>query len=250
MKIVELKNPEYISVYYRGVPSYGGSQNWFSSDKWMNRDYMIHKWGCGIIAIGDLFLYLAKSSRVYETDAVKLARPTRPIMDWEDYRNYIYYIYHSFASIMPGSGMSGFALASSVRQYCIKYRLPMTIAWKGFLDDQKMLKVMRKMLKENIPIILSIGPNTPLVFRGKGIPFYTMTSEQELIPNGNLAVHSHFVMVTGILGRKHKQILLRISSWGREFYIDYQEYRDYVAGEGDTLTSSLLYLSKEDGTLF
>lgn len=250
MKMVELKNPEYVRVNYRGEISYGGNQNWFSMDKRLSRDYSIHKWGCGIIAIGDLFLYLAKSNRMYATDASVLARYARPVLDWEDYMRYIYYIYQSFAPIMPGSGMNGFALASAVRHYCIKYRIPMTIAWKGFLNEENMLRVMRKMLQENLPVILSIGPNTPLVFRGKGIPFYTMSDRQELIPSNNSAVHKHFVVVTGILGRKHRQILLRISSWGTEYYIDYQELRDYIAEEGDSLTSSLLYLSGEDGTLF
>lgn len=250
MKMVELKSSEYVQVNYKGSLSYGGRQNWFPTDKWMSRDYCIHKWGCGIIAISDLFLYLARANRMYATDAVILARYDRPVLDWEDYKRYIYYMYQSFAPIMPGSGMNGFALASAVRRYCIKYRIPMTIAWKGFLDEQKMLRLMRKMLYEDLPVILSIGPNTPFPFLKKGIPFYTMSEQQELIPSGNLAVHRHFVVVTGILGRKHKQLLLRISSWGAEYYIDYGEYRNYITQVGDTLTSSLLYMSKKDGTLF
>ena len=118
------------------------------------------------------------------------------------------------------------------------------------MDDQQMLRVMRKMLKEDIPVILAVGPNTPLVFRGKGIPFYTWKEKKEFILSNNSSVHSHFVVVTGILGFKHKRIMLQISSWGQEYYIDYEEYRKYIQEEGDTLTSSLLYLSKEDGTLF
>ena len=44
--------------------------------------------------------------------------------------------------------------------------------------------------------------------------------------------------------------MLKISSWGKEFYIDYQEYREYIEKEGDRFTSSLLYLSKADKKLF
>jgi len=61
----------------------------------MSRDYCIHKWGCGIIAAGDLFLYLARMNQMYATDAVILARYARPVLDWEDYKRYIYYIYQS-----------------------------------------------------------------------------------------------------------------------------------------------------------
>lgn len=250
MKMVELRNPEYLRIHYKADVSYGGNQNWFSTDKWMSREYQIHKWGCGVIAMGDLFLYLAKSDRMYATGAVSLARITRSVLDWEDYKKYILYMYHAFASVMPGSGMNGFALASSVRRYCIKYQIPMTIAWKGFLDDQQMLRVIQKMIKENLPVILSIGPNTPMFFRKKGIPFYVLSEKNEFILSGARSVNRHFVMVTGVIGLKHRQIMLKLSSWGKEYYIDYQELRAYVKEEGDTLTSSLLYLSKTDGTLF
>lgn len=250
MKIIELKRPEYVGISHGGHMSYGGDQNWFSVDKWMSREYLLHKWGCGAVAAGDLFLYLAKSSRRYGTASTSLARIARPVIDWEDYKLYMQHIASTFTMILPGSGMNGFALAAAVRRYCLKYRIPMTIAWKGFMDDQQMLQVMRKMLREDLPVILSIGPNTPLVFMKRGVPFYTMNERQEFINSGHLAVHSHFVTVTGIIGRKHKQVMLQISSWGKKYYIDYQEYRAYVNEKGDELTSSLLYLSKEDGTPF
>ncbi len=250
MKRIELLFPEYIQVNYKGTLSYGGNQNWFLSDKRLDRDARIRKWGCGLIALGDLFLYLARSNRMYQTDAVSLARVFRPVLEWEDYKSYIYYIHTRFAQVTAGSGINGIAMAGAVRRYCIKYKIPLTIAWKGFLDGQQMLRVIRKMLKENLPVIISIGPNTPLFFRGKGICFYTLTEKQEFIPSAYQAVHGHYVVVTGMIGLKHKRIMLRISSWGKEYYIDYQEYRTYIEQEGDSLTSSLLYLSKEDGTLF
>lgn len=249
MKIVELQDTEYIRISHEAQTSYGGDQNWFPKDKWMNRDYLIHVWGCGIIAISDLFLYLAKNDRMYATGATDVARASRQILDWKDYQAFVYYIYNTVALPLAG-GMSGFAVASSVRRYCIKYQIPMTIAWKGFLDDQQMLRAIRKMLKENLPVILSIGPNTPIVFRKKGIPLYTLSDSQELIPSIHHNVSAHFVTVTGVIGLKHKQVLLKVASWGGEYYMDYREYRAYVQEEGDTLTSSLLYLSKEDGTLF
>lgn len=250
MKILELQNPEYLRICHEMNTSYGGDQNWFSTERWMSRDYQIHKWGCGVIAMGDLFLYLAKSNRMYATGAASLARISRTVLDWEDYKKYILYLYNTFASVMPGSGMNGFALASSVRRYCVKYQIPMTIAWKGFMDDQTMLRVIRKMLKENLPVVLSIGPNTPLVFRKKGIPFYVLSEKNEFILSGSQTVHQHFVMITGIVYLKHGKIMLKLSSWGKEYYLDYQEYRTYISEEGDTITSSLLYLSTTDGTLF
>lgn len=250
MKLMELKNPEYLRICHETEPSYGGNQNWFSTERWMSRDYQIHKWGCGVVAMGDLFLYLAKYNPMYVTGAAGLAKVSHSVLEWEDYQKYLLYLYHTYASVMPGSGMNGFALASSVRRYCIKYKIPMTIAWKGFLDDQSMLRVIQKMLKEDLPVILSIGPNVPLVFRKKGIPFYVLSDKNEFVSSGSRNVYRHFVTVTGIVYLKHKKIMLKLSSWGKEYYMDYQEYRTYVKEEGDTITSSLLYLSMTDGTWF
>ena len=52
------------------------------------------------------------------------------------------------------------------------------------------------------------------------------------------------VGLTGII------IAVLLSIAGKEFYIDYQEYREYIEKEGDRFTSSLLYLSKAGKKLF
>ena len=36
--------------------------------------------------------------------------------------------------------------------------------------------------------------------------------------------------------------MLQISSWGKMFYIDYEEYRDYVDHFSGTITSSMVYI--------
>ena len=39
--------------------------------------------------------------------------------------------------------------------------------------------------------------------------------------------------------------MLRISSRGRQYYINYEEYRDYIETWGGTFTSSLVLIKKE-----
>lgn len=39
------------------------------------------------------------------------------------------------------------------------------------------------------------------------------------------------------------KIMLHISSWGKSYYIDYEEYRNYVDKVGGKFTSSILYIS-------
>jgi hypothetical protein len=38
--------------------------------------------------------------------------------------------------------------------------------------------------------------------------------------------------------------MLKITSWGEEYYINYDEYREYVDDYGDTVSSSILYVEK------
>lgn len=247
MKIIELQHPDYVPVLYKGTQSFGGNQCWFSKEHFLNRDYIIHRWGCGTVAMGDLFLYLARSDQRWNTPATSLARVHRPLIDAEDYIIYLSFIQNRFAPVIPGSGMTGFALAGAVRHYTLRYQIPIRIAWKGFLNDDEMLQVIRKMLKDDLPVILSLGPNMPFVFMKKGVNFYTKskTEDNSKLEHYRLTktnVHKHFVTVTGIVGLKKKQIMLKITSWGQEYYINYRELRDYINLNGDRLTSSLLYL--------
>lgn len=247
MRIMELKKKEYIPVQYQGQKSYGGNQCWYPLDRYLSQDYAIHKWGCGAVAIADFFLYLARADQTKDTPATSLARPARMIYSYEDYTLYLRFMQQRFTPILPYAGMNGFMLAAAANHYAMKYQIPIKASWKAFLDDEQMLRAIRKMIAADLPVIISIGPNMPLFFRKEGILFYMKNNKEdnsklEHYQIGARNVHAHYVTVTGIVGLKNKKLLLKISSWGREFYIDYQEWREYVANKGDRLTSSLLYV--------
>ena len=251
MKIFELKHPEYVPVRKKGVTFFGGSQTWMSLDHRFSKDYVFHKWGCGGIAVADLILYLARSERECETPVTSLARTVRPVMDIEDYTTYLNFLRDHVIQIVPWSGMTGFAVAKTVNYYAARYAVPIKASWKLFYDDDKMLQTIRHMIKENIPVILAIGPNTPIIFGKKGVTFYLKSKKEdnsklEHYQIGAKNVNRHYVTVTGIVGLKNKQTLLKISSWGTEYYIDYEELRNYINHTGDRLTSSMLYVERKD----
>lgn len=248
MKLIELRNPEYIPVHDQGVVSFGGNQCWFSTEQIFSREYSIHKWGCGVIAMADLCLYLARSDDRCNTPITALAYETRQFISKEYYMMYLEMMHNHYAPVLPGSGMTGLALAHAVRRYVLRYRLPIRVAWKAFMDDEVMIKTIRKMIKDNFPVILSIGPNMPMVFMKHGVTLYTKSkhaenTKLEHFTAEKVNVHKHFVTVTGLVALKNKQMMLKVSSWGKEYYIHYQELRDYIENHGDRLTSSLLYLS-------
>jgi hypothetical protein len=58
-------------------------------------------------------------------------------------------------------------------------------------------------------------------------------------------IKSHYVTVTGVIRDDiANQIMLCISSWGRQYYINYEEYWDYVDNIGGTFTSSIVRVQK------
>ncbi len=54
-------------------------------------------------------------------------------------------------------------------------------------------------------------------------------------------IKSHYVVVTGVETIRGQEYLI-VSSWGKKYYINYEEYRDYVNHSGGRITSSILYI--------
>jgi hypothetical protein len=239
-------------------------------------------------------------------------------------------------------------VATAINDYSRMFSLKYRAKWKWSLTYYDMLEAIEEMLTLDIPVILSIGPNTPKLWGKKGIPFYqqytveipkdatarankmdrkvrvlTMDkADPVLIPIEKTAeegyqikvetdseneskamtgaeseiesvdkrkaepgnepvekqkaepgnepvekqkaelgnetetvfrykpvkqdINSHYITVTGI--RKDPvtaTIMLRISSWGSEYYINYEEYRDYVNDFSGTMTSSIVYITRK-----
>jgi hypothetical protein len=155
-------------------------------------------------------------------------------------------------------------IAYAFNSYARTYRFNLRARWKLTLTYYDMLEHIEEMLSGDIPVILSIGPNTPLLWKNDGISFYVRESvdnqtnnadDKILLPAPDLycyhtvknKIHSHYVTVTGIYRNVEKnspgeKILLRISSWGKKYYINYDEYRDYIDKSGGTFTSSMVYI--------
>ena len=77
-------------------------------------------------------------------------------------------------------------------------------------------------------------------FGKKGISLY-VDKDGELKSSIRENVHSHYVTVTGVCTIKGREYLV-VSSWGKKYYIDYKEYRNYVNNVGDKFTSGILYI--------
>lgn len=265
--IVEIDKPDYVPVIKDRITSYGGSQMWFSSDHRFRRDYVLHHNGCGTIATADLFLYLTLQNADYRNPDTDIALVEDKIT-YANYDLYVRHIDHKYTKTKRILAVLGPTIASSVNTYSKKYGLNYRAKWCYGLTYYDMLELIENMLFHDIPVILSIGPNTPNLWGSKGITFYHRTNimkklNQMLLEADKLEddkydtdeplyvykavsnnVHGHYVTVTGLIyDEETTKTMLRISSWGKQYYIDYEEYREYVEHISDPFTSSLVSIT-------
>ncbi len=263
---IALKHSAYVPIIKDAAISYGGSQMWFSDHRWFSRDYILHHYGCGTIAVADLFLYLAihqESCRNPITEAVLQGTDSA---GYTEYMDYVRKIDGYYTKTKRWLAVLGPKAATAINDYSRMFGLRLRARWRWTLTYYDMLEVMEDMLSHDLPVILSIGPNTPNLLGRKGIPFYQQHIElvtRETAKDGlksptsgieillryqpvKQLVNGHFVTITGILkDSAAARILLRISSWGKEYYINYEEYRDYIGNHSGTYTSSLVDIRRK-----
>lgn len=136
--------------------------------------------------------------------------------------------------------MTGVTLMNTLNRYFMLNDIGLRARWRLFLSDEEMMKQIRHLIRKNKPVVLSIGPNIPNVFGDKGIHMY-VEKDGRMLASMKKNVHSHYVVVTGVEEISGHEYLI-VSSWGKKYYISYEEYRDYVKHSGGRITSSILYI--------
>lgn len=242
---IELEHPEYVPVNMNSAISYGGSQMWYSADNKSSKDYVIHRYGCGTIAFADLLLYLALHKPNFASPLTELALKGSDKPYYDNYRDYVYTIHDSYTKTRRILAVLGPKLGSTFNSYAKKQGLAYRGKWKLNLNSNRMLAMIQEMLHDNIPVIISIGPNTPKLWGKKGVYLYNKKSSDDFtsFEATGQSINSHYVTITAIeTGKISGKIMLRISSWGKSYYIDYEDYRNYVDTAGGKFTSSILYI--------
>ena len=196
---------------------YGGNQMW--SDR-----PMIQKVGCGPVAALDLLHYLSGDT----------GRQPLPL---EDYNRELAVLCRRYLPLIPYSGINGVSLALGLNILFRRRGLPYHAAWA--FSGTKLWDRVREMLERDVPVILSIGPNFPLIWQRERLPFYSYRPDGSFVRSSS--AKSHYVTVTGI-----DDTWVRISSWGREFYINREEYDDFVRKHSTPLFSNVLYVKRTD----
>lgn len=220
-KRYSLKHP-YLSVKTPGECSYGGSQEW-------SKSHTMRKYGCGVVGIADLLLYLGLHHPSCETDLHHGILREDGYISYARYERYLMKMRRRYLHVIPGFGVPGWYLPFALNRYFRRYRLDLRASWG--LRLRPMLPRIEAMLEDDIPVILAIGPNFPCVWGKTKLSFYRQVNG-ECVPATE--TKAHFVVVTGIWGN-----YLQVSSWGREYYISWPEYQAYVRKRSSILASNI-----------
>ena len=233
-RVLSLKHP-YISVKNDGTASFGGSQMWFGKQKSERKGLDAFKqanrircYGCGLISAVDIFNYVKASSEGRDAE----------VMSREDYmknlREYDEGLFHTLYYM----GIPGTKLARKLNKLFKKHGLKYKADWG--VPVYELVAKLEEMITNDIPATISIGP---AFLKKDRLPLYKKKEKE----NGSLEFYrdddtkDHYVTVTGmVIGEKNRMI--EISSWGRKYYIDLDEYISFVDRNDNTLFSNIVYI--------
>ena len=196
--------------------SYGGSQMWSDSAT-------IRKCGCGIVAANDVLLYLQRKHQSLYSE----------MPDQETYCAQLKTLQHTCFPILYPSGINGLLMVHGLNKLFRKKSLPYhaSLATKESL----LISRIRTMLQNDIPVILSIGPNFPRLWEKNGIGLYRKPVESDCNPGFSCQTFSHYVVATAMENK-----WLTVSSWGRKYHISISEYHEFVRDHSSFLFSNVI----------
>ncbi len=208
--MISLKKP-YVRVMRNGVLSYGGSQMWSDSKT-------IQICGCGPVAALDTVLYLSAQQE--------------PLTQ-EQYNRELALLCRKYFPLIRPFGINGISLALGMNRLLRKYDLPYRAFWA--VSRGKFWDRIEELLRQDIPAIFSVGPNFPALWEKHRLTFYAKSPDGRYSPASS--AKAHYICATGM-----DDEWLRISSWGREYYVRREEYSEYIRRHSTSLVSNVLML--------
>ena len=225
--MLELQHP-YISVDIHGKLSYGGGQQY-------SNDPMIRRCGCGIIAATDLLLYLSAwhpHGAIAYFDELLESRP----ISFPSYTRCISRIHQRYFPMIPYAGINGLMLMAGVQRFLHEQKMPYSARW--CFSPGSLWSRTETMLRQDIPVVMSVGPNFPQIWGSRRVGFYIKTGDGSFIPSAG--AKQHYFTVTGM-----DKDWLRISSWGRQYYIFRKDFEEYVHRYSLSFVSNVLLVEEK-----
>lgn len=242
---IGLKEDGYVAIVGEdGTVYYGGDQGWFDGEH-----KMLYEKGCGIIATVNLLLYMSGRTNLTQEEYM------------QEVREFLEDDWSARKELEVEEGYYTISMMLYVNQYFDNHEMGYTALWN--LTQADRVEHMQEMLSNNLPVILQIGDGEEFGYEleskiekgmgekkreekageesdgddeddrdkiKRGLPFYTFQNGEYVFVQN---CQEHYVTVTGI--REHDgedgehQIMLEISTWGKKYYMDYDEYKAFIA---------------------
>ncbi len=223
--ITELKHPLCAVVYPDGI-SYGGSQM-HSSDSTMV------KCGCGIVAVQEVLLYLTRYHGCPGKDLFG-EMAFKAVVSSEEYHKILDHLRARYLHLIPSFGINGISLVVGMNAVFRRYGFPYRGQWK--IASRSFYPCMSEMLRNDIPVIISVGPNFPALW---GTRTVSLNPERNMRGIPAQGINAHYMIATGL-----DDECIHVSSWGRRYSIDRKEYDEYVRRISSSIVSNLVYIKR------
>ena len=223
--ITELKHPLCAVAYPDGL-SFGGSQM-HSSDNTMV------KCGCGIVAVQEVLLYLIRYHGCPGKDLFG-EMAFKAVVSSEEYHKVLDHIRARYLHLIPSFGINGISLVTGMNAAFRRYGFPYRGQWK--IASRSFYPSMEEMLLNDIPVIISVGPNFPAVWGKRTV---ALNPERNMIGIPAQGINAHYMIATGL-----DDECIHVSSWGRRYSIDRREYDEYVRRISSSIVSNLVYIKR------
>lgn len=207
----KLKQP-YLRIELDRETSYGGNQGWFS------KKYLRDS-ACGVIGAADVISHLKGKDKMSEAEYMEFAGMLQK----------------RYLPVIPKYGINGLVLMFGLNRYFQKQKMPYRCFWG--MSGRKMISRMDQMLENDIPVILSVGPNFPNFWGKQSVKLYKKITDEKYVPVSK--ARAHYMIATGRAGT-----WIRLSTWGREYYMDYKEYREYVRTYSSPIVSNIVCIKE------
>ena len=223
--------------------SFGGNQGWFENLENKKKAARLTDFGCGLIGVGDILLYITGGSVLSQDKNKKQVTG----IEGKDYHDYILKIEKRYFHVVPKLGISGPLLAWGMNLYFLFHKKEIRETTgaryhaRWCVRKKNILKRVKEMLANDIPVLFSVGPG---FFKKEKINLYTRTEHDgKSVFKQTSKTKDHYMIITGVL--EGEKTMLEISSWGKKFYINFQDYMYYIKKCDNSFFSNILYIKKK-----
>ena len=224
---VQLRHP-LCAVLYRDGLSFGGSQMQSPVPEMV-------RCGCGIVAAQEVLLYLCRYHGGNGDALFSEELLSAPDVSAEVYNRSLDRIRARYLPLIPHIGVNGIGLILGMNAAFRRCELPFSARWA--ISSGRFYPVMEEMLEQDIPVIFSVGPNFPVLWGREKVGLRPDPAERHTAVQ---AISAHYMIAVGLDAQS-----IHVSSWGKRFAVDREEYDRYVKRFSSSLVSNLVAIRRK-----